>query len=136
MKKFANVMYKMFPLYSASKSPENLTEIPTPHKTLHQRFLTISESEPFGPVDAANIFGLEPASQTLENITQHTTSKETQKHVNNVIIGEQKQDDTAVFKFIQSKSGDVGFRYGASRRDRKKDRGVGYDKEGRLVYTI
>lgn len=127
-------MYKMFPLYSVQSSPENLTEIPTPHKTLHQRFLTISESEPFGPLDAAELYGLEPASQTLDNITQHIKGDDV-KQVNTVVVGEEKAGDKAVFKFIQAKAGNVGFRYGASRRDRKKDRRVGFDKEGRMVYT-
>lgn len=136
MEKFSKVMYKMFPLYSAQFESDNLTEIPTPQKTLHQRFLTIAESEPFGPVDAAKIFGLEPASETLENIIQHTTTQETKNQAQTVVVGEQKKDDKAVFKFIEAKSGEVGHRYGASRRDTKKDRAIGFDKGGRMVYTV
>lgn len=136
MEKFSKIMYKMFPLYSAQFEPDNLTEIPTPHKTLQQRFLTIAESEPFGPVDAANIFGLEPAADTLENIIQHTATLESKHKNNTVVVGEQKQDDKAVFKFIEAKSGEVGYRYGASRRDKKKDRAIGFDKSGRMVYTL
>lgn len=113
---------------------ENLTEIPTPSRTLHQRFLTISESEPFGPVDAAQIFGLEPASDVLKNLTEikdehHTAEVETQK----VVVGAQKEGDRTVFKFAQAKSGDVGYRYGASRRDRKKNRSIGFDRVGHMV---
>ncbi|XYA02521.1 hypothetical protein QA089_005100 [Meyerozyma guilliermondii] len=137
MEKFASVMYKMFPLFEPPVDAENLTEIPTPQRTLHQRFLTISESEPFGPVDAAEIFGLEPAQQTLDNLTEFKdTTANSNTRTNEVLIGKQKQGDSAVFKFTHAQSGNVGFRYGASRRDRKKDRAIGFDKAGKMVNMV
>ena len=30
--------------------------------------------------------------------------------------------------------GNFGYRYGASRRDRKKDRAIGFDASGKMVY--
>lgn len=136
MKKFASTMHKMFPLYKPPHGADNLTEIPTPHKTLHQRFLTISESEPFGPVDAAQLFDLEPAGTTLEKLSELKEDSEQKVHMNKVVVGKQKQGDDTQFRFTMATSGNVGFRYGASRRDRKKDRAVGFDKQGRMVYTV
>lgn len=135
MEKFSNVMYRMFPLYEPPVEAENLTEIPTPERTLHQRFLTISESEPFGPVDAAKLFGLEPAQETLNNLTEFKEEVDSSNvKLNKVLIGTERQNERTNFKFIHSKSGEVGLRYGASRRDRKKDRAVGFDREGKMVY--
>lgn len=136
LSKFSGVMTKMFPLYEPPKEADNLTEIPTPHKTLHQRFLTISESEPFGPVDAAKIFGLEPAQQTLDNLTEVSEESNNTVKLNKVVVGVQKKGDDTQFRFTKATSGQVGFRYGALRRDRKKDRAVGFDKLGRMVYTV
>lgn len=98
----------MFPVFNSAKDGDNLTEIPTPHKTLNQRFLTISESEPFGPVDAARVFDLEPALETLEKLTELTNEeiKETKK--NKVIVGVQKQGDDSQFRFTLATSGQVG----------------------------
>lgn len=126
----------MFPVFNSAKDGDNLTEIPTPHKTLNQRFLTISESEPFGPVDAARVFDLEPALETLEKLTELTNEeiKETKK--NKVIVGVQKQGDDSQFRFTLATSGQVGYRYGASRRDTKKNRAVGFDTAGKMIYTV
>ncbi|KAG7194902.1 uncharacterized protein KQ657_004010 [Scheffersomyces spartinae] len=129
---FAKTMYEMFPLYNAAHQPENLTEIPIPSKTLQQRFISIAESEPFGPIEAAATFELEPASETLEKLAAIKKGKTASREV---IIGQQNQGERTAFKFIKAKSGDVGFRYGASRRDRKKDRAVGFDKAGKMVYV-
>lgn len=126
----------MFPLYQPPAEADNLTEIPTPHKTLHQRFLTISESEPFGPVDAAKIFGLEPAQRTLNKLTELNEVADNQIVRNEVLVGTQKEGDRATFRFTKATLGSVGFRYGASRRDRKKDRAVGFDRSGRMIYTL
>ncbi|CUM62654.1 uncharacterized protein PRCAT00000208001 [Priceomyces carsonii] len=128
-------MYRMFPLYEPPIQAENLTEIPTPLRTLHQRFLTISESEPFGPVDAAKLFNLEPAQETLNNLTELRDEDQSNKvKVHKVSLGTEKKGDRTNFKFTHSRSGNVGFRYGASRRDRKKDRAIGFDSEGRMIY--
>lgn len=129
-------MYKMFPLYEPPVNAENLTEIPTPSKTLHQRFLTISESEPFGPLDAAKLFDLEPAQQTLDKLTelQDHANESSSLKVNKVLVGSQQQNDRHVFKFTHGKVGEIGHRYGASRRDTKKDRKIGFNSQGRMVY--
>lgn len=134
MDKFSQVMYRMFPLYNAPVESENLTEIPAPQKTLHQRFLTISESEPFGPVDAAKVFELEPASETLNKLTE-VSDTSGGHHVNKhkVVVGPEREGDRSLFKFSHAKSGSVGFRYGASRRDRKRNRDIGFDRIGSRV---
>lgn len=130
-------MHKMFPLFYPPKHKDNLTEIPTPAKTLHQRFVTISESEPFGPVDAAKIFGLEPAQETLSALSEFENVSDSPKvRHNEVVVGVQKDGDDTQFRFTKATSGNVGFRYGASRRDKKRDRAVGFDKLGRMVYTV
>lgn len=134
MQKFAEVMYKMFPLYQPPRDSDNLTEIPTPHKTLHQRFLTIAESEPFGPVDAAKVLDLPVASVTLSKLSEFDENSESQVKLNKVVVGTQNQGDRVAFKFTSSTSGQVGHRYGASRRDRRKDRAVAFDAEGKMVY--
>lgn len=126
----------MFPLFQEKVTADNLTEIPTPHKTLHQRFLTIAESEPFGPVDAANLLKLPVAKDTLSKlseIVEDSTSTSAVK-TNEVVVGKEKQGDRTVFKFTSATSGDVGFRYGASRRDTKKNRSIGFDAQGKLCY--
>ncbi|EGV64279.1 hypothetical protein PSN45_004044 [Yamadazyma tenuis] len=135
LKQFSTTMYKMFPLFNPPLQAENLTEIPTPSRTLHQRFLTISESEPFGPVDAADIFGLEPASETLTKLTQIQDHSQQNNSVvlNKVLVGKQKEGDRTAFRFSHAQSGSVGYRYGASRRDRKKDKAIGFDRVGKLV---
>lgn len=132
--KFALVMYKMFPLFKVSDNSDNLTEIPTPHKTLHQRFMTISESEPFGPIEAARVLDLPVASDTLAELSEFKQETD-QVHQNKVVIGIQRQGDRSVFKFTLARSGQVGHRYGASRRDRKKDRSVAFDRQGKLIYV-
>lgn len=135
--KFSKVMNRMFPLFYPPRDKDNLTEIPTPAKTLHQRFLTISESEPFGPVDAGKIFGLEPAQETLNSLSEFKEVSDMPKvKQNEVVVGVQKQGDDTEFRFTKATAGEVGYRYGASRRDKKRDRAVGFDKLGRMVYTV
>lgn len=137
LSRFSNIFNKMFPVFKAPKDADNLTEIPTPAKTLRQRFLTISESEPFGPVDAAKIFELEPAQETLDNLTEFKEPSEIgERKTNEVVVGSEKQGEKNQFRFTKATAGDVGHRYGASRRDRKKDRAIGFDKLGRMVYTL
>ncbi|KAL6452132.1 MRPS35 37S ribosomal protein S35 [Candida maltosa Xu316] len=140
LKQYSTVMKRMFPLFSGGYSADNLTEIPTPHKTLHDRFLTIEESEPFGPVDAARILQLEPAEDTLKKLTEFNIEDiakqreaEDKKKVN-VVYGKQREGENKVFKFIQRDSGTFGHRYGASRRDKKKDRAIGFDASGKMIY--
>lgn len=126
-------MYKMFPLFQERITSDDLSEIPTPHKTLHQRFLTIAESEPFGPIDAAKVLDLPVAKDTLYELSQINEDVEEVK-VNDVIVGKEKEGDRVNFKFTSARAGDVGFRYGASRRDTKKNRVIGFDASGKLCY--
>lgn len=114
---------------------DNLTEIPSPPKTLQQRLLTIAESEPFGPVEAAKILDLPVAADTLTKLSEEHVGEQKSARLNTVIVGSAKSGDRVDFKFTQRASGDVGFRYGASRRDRRKDRSVGFDAEGKIVYV-
>lgn len=142
VKKMADTVYKMFPLFDPSQRSqrENLSEIPVPEKTLASRFLTIAESEPFGPVDAAKILELEPAVKTLERIAtigEHSEGnklREPSKSGNKVVYGEVRKGDNAVFKFKQAKVGKVGFRYGSGNRDNRKDRKIGFNEIGQMVY--
>lgn len=136
LKIYSSVMKKMFPIFDTSKNADNLTEIPAPKKTAHQRFLTISESEPFGPIDAARVFDLEPASETLHNLTDIKEVETEEVKKQRVVIGFEKEGDDCQFRFTKATSGVVGYRYGASRRDRKKDRAVGFDTAGKMIYTV
>ncbi|CCD24525.1 mitochondrial 37S ribosomal protein mS45 NDAI_0D02110 [Naumovozyma dairenensis CBS 421] len=143
LKEFSNTMFNMFPIFKPEIKRENLSEIPVPEKTLSSRFVTLSESEPFGPVDAAELLELEPAVKTLEQLA--TTGEHSQGHLevlqnkklNNkkrIVLGEVREGDRSVFKFVDSKVGQVGFRYGAGNRDSKKDRKVGFNEAGQMVY--
>lgn len=134
LQKFSDIMYKMFPLFQQQVNADNLTEIPTPHKTLHQRFLTIAESEPFGPVDAAKLLNLPVAKDTLSRLSEINEDSAKPVKTNEVVVGKERQGDRTAFKFTSAAAGDVGFRYGASRRDTKKNRAVGFDAQGKLCY--
>lgn len=135
LERFSGVMNRMFPLFDPASDAVNLTEIPTPQKTLQQRFLTISESEPFGPVEASKIFDLEPAQKTLDSLSEVKHKGDDEVEMSTVLVGEQRAGDKTQFRFTMAKAGEVGFRYGASRRDRKKDRAVGFNRGGKMVYT-
>ncbi|GMM34034.1 mitochondrial 37S ribosomal protein [Saccharomycopsis crataegensis] len=127
-------LYNMLPLYNQRK-PENLTEIPVPAKTLRSRFLTIAESEPFGPVDAAKVMGLEPAAVTLEKLSRgHDEGKADQEKKKVGFFAPVLQHEKSVFRFKDAKVGEVGIRYGKSNRDNKKDRKVGYNEIGQRIY--
>lgn len=132
-------MKRMFPIFRGGYGSDNLTEIPTPYKTLHDRFLTIDESEPFGPVDAAKILQLEPAETTLRKLTEFDVEEtdKIQAEENDkvdVLYGKRREGDRSTFKFIEKEAGTFGHRYGASRRDRKKDRAIGFDASGKMIY--
>ncbi|KAH3683510.1 hypothetical protein WICPIJ_005506 [Wickerhamomyces pijperi] len=135
----SQTMYKMFPLFERPLHSENLSEIPVPVKTLQSRFLTIAESEPFGPVDAAKILGLEPAEQTLENLAKtggHSTTLKSDVKAKEVFTAKVEEKDRYVFKFTKAKVGSVGFRYGTTLRDNKKDRKFTYDNSGKMVNAL
>lgn len=141
LKRFSNTLYKMFPLYNPEKNAENLTEIPIPKETLQSRFLTIAESEPFGPVDAAKEFNLEPAAVTLERLSEggeHSSHAEAAKKNkgDKSFIAPMYEGDKYAFKFTPVKVGKVGYRYGKVFRDNRKDRKVAYDAAGNKYYPI
>ncbi|KAG5417679.1 hypothetical protein I9W82_005315 [Candida metapsilosis] len=140
LKSFATIMKRMFPLFKGGYTADNLTEIPTPHKTLTDRFLTIEENEPFGPVDAAKILHLEPASKTLKKLTEFNL-EEAQKQQQviedekiDIVYGKKRKDENKLFRFTMKNVGEFGHRYGASRRDRKLDRAIGFDAAGKMIY--
>lgn len=146
LRRMSSTMYNMFPLFKQDSvaSRENLSEIPMPPKTLQSRFATIAESEPFGPVDAANILELEPAVKTLERLStagEHSansaktgseTSETTPK--TRIVLGELREGDRSRLKFRDIRASKVAYRYGAGNRDNKKDRKIGFDERGRMVY--
>lgn len=137
IKTMSSTMYKMFPLFERPRHSDNLSEIPVPVKTLQSRFLTIAESEPFGPIDAAKVFDLEPASETLQRLAEtghHATVSN--KKDKQVFVAESAPKDRYVFKFHKAKVGQVGFRYGATLRDNKKDRKFSYDDSGKMVNAL
>ncbi|CAL1185638.1 unnamed protein product [Candida parapsilosis] len=140
LKSFSTIMKRMFPVFKGGYTADNLTEIPTPHKTLTDRFLTIEENEPFGPVDAAKILHLEPASKTLKKLTEFNL-EEAQKQQQaiedkkiDIVYGKKRKDENKLFRFTMKNVGEFGHRYGASRRDRKLDRAIGFDASGKMIY--
>ncbi|AMD22163.1 HGL177Wp [Eremothecium sinecaudum] len=138
VKTMADTMFKMFPVFGTG-SHENLSEIPIPSKALSSRILTLAESEPFGPIDAANVLELEPAAKTLEKLTNVTETSglngnKDQKDLKKVVYGEVREGDRFRFKFINKPVGKVGFRYGTTSRDNKKDRKIGFDETGKMIY--
>lgn len=141
LKRMSNTLYKMFPLYNPEKNAENLTEIPIPRETLQSRFLTIAESQPFGPVDAAKEFNLEPAAVTLERLSEggehsshHAVGKKSKKDA--TFIATMHEGDKHAFRFTPVKVGKVGYRYGKVFRDNRKDRKIAYDAAGNKYYPL
>lgn len=136
----ASTLYKMFPVFEpeSRRTRENLSEIPVPQKALSSRFLTIAESEPFGPIDAAKLLELEPATTTLEKLSsvgEHSAGHtDANKKTRKVVYGEVLEEEKSVFKFTNARVGNVGFRYGRVNRDNKKDRKIGFNELGQMVY--
>lgn len=137
-------MYNMFPLFS-SRTKENLSEIPVPKKTLLSRFLTVAENEPFGPIEASKIYNLPPAVDLLKKAAEvgdHSEhdfkleEEKKQKAAEKIIVAKGKKKDRFVFEFTKAKVGQVGFRYGTTNRDNKKDRKIDYDSTGKMIYAL
>lgn len=140
MGKMSNTMRQMFPVLRANSSQkDDLTEIPVPDETRHQRFMNVAESEPFGPIDAAKVLNIEPAAETLEKLSQHGNQAHVKSSLTNEkevsFLGPQLEGEQALFKFTNAKAGDVGHRYGASRPDRRHARKVRYTATGQMVYA-
>lgn len=141
LRRMGDMMYKLFPVNEKDRARENLTEIPIPKETKDARFLTIAESEPFGPVDAAREFGLEPAAETLRKLSevgehaQHT-EKENPQHKSKTFIAPMREGDRSAFRFTDVKVGQVGYRYGKPFRDMRRDRKIAFDNAGNVVYPV
>lgn len=129
-------MYRMFPLFNTRDNKENLTEIPVPERTLTSRFLTVAESEPFGPIEASKIYNLSPAVDLLKNAAEHGATTKVKTSNKNIVIGKRKPTDRYLFEFTEAKVGKVGFRYGTTQRDNKKDRKIDYDASGKMIYAL
>lgn len=140
LKTMSDTLYKMFPLFTPEKqyTRENLSEIPVPQKALSSRFLTIAESQPFGPIDAAEVLELEPAVKTLEKLA--TIGEHSEGHIKKqekstkVVYGELRQGERSQLKFTHARVGEVGHRYGRVLRDNKKDRKIGFNELGQMIY--
>lgn len=120
---------------------EDLTEIPVPREVQQQRFLSIAESEPFGPVDAANTLDIEPAASTLRRLTEiadHSVEHQQKSRTNKPasFYAPQVEGEKARYRFTDAKVGKVGFRYGASRDDRKHARRVTFLPNGNRTYPL
>lgn len=127
-------MFNFFPVHNPKLGNDFLTEIPTINKTLDQRFLMLSESEPFGPIEASKLYKLDSSNKILKKNNYAIANEDEEKELRKVIIGKIREKDRFIFKFFSSKAGVVGYRYGSSMRDNKKDRRIGFDRNGKLVY--
>lgn len=148
MHKLDNTMRAMFHTLKGDSNqvpfnaPDDLTEIPRPKVTNEQRFLTIAESEPFGPIDAAEVLGIEPASETLDKLTQHTETDNASSNSKSgskssiAFYGPVYEGEKRKFRFTAAKVGEVGYRYGASRDDRRHGRKSVFDKAGKRKYAF
>ncbi|KAL6943197.1 hypothetical protein ACO0RG_002186 [Hanseniaspora osmophila] len=137
LENYHSSLSKMFPLYNARNDGENLQEIPIPENTKYSRFMVLAESQPFGPLDAANVLGLAPAESTLKKLADMSQGKNTKNKQNSkgkIVIGTKYKGEKSMFKFIDSKVGHVGYRYGAGNRDSKKDRKIGFNEVGQMIY--
>lgn len=156
LQRMSETMRQMFPEIRTNahglpdRSVDNMTEIPIPEETRHQKFMTIAESEPFGPLDAATALGIEPASVTLEKLSTHTetdanspstsASAKTPEHKalakhELAFFAPVMEGDRSKYRFSSAKVGQVGYRYGASKDDRRHARKVKYTTTGKMVYA-
>lgn len=133
----------MFPLFNSQRTPDNLTEIPIPKQTLSGGFVSIAESEPFGPVDAAEILEIEPAQKFLEKFSgpsdaaaQALKAKKQELEDSKIFVAKKAPHERNGFVFKKVKAGEVGFRYGTVLRDNKRNRKITYDETGRMVYGL
>lgn len=122
------------------RAVDNLTEIPMPKETRQQLFQSIAESEPFGPVDAANVLGIEPAKTTLEKLTdvesaESTTESRTSKSQRS-FFAPQLEGERHLFRFTDAKVGKVGYHYGSARDDQKSARSVRHKADGKRAYPL
>lgn len=153
--KMATTMEQMFPLFNSTQSQdgatyqsiansrrENLSEIPIPSNAKRSRFITLAESEPFGPLDAAALLDLEPAVKTLERLAtegehsaNHDKSQNKKVHKTKIVYGPVLSGERAQFKVTDVPAYKSAYRYGSGNRDNKKDRRIEFDENGRMVYV-
>lgn len=118
---------------------DELSEILMPNETRTQRFISIAESEPFGPVDAAKVLGIDSATTLLDKITSvdhvHDKDNKTKVSRTDAFIAPQLNGEKAAFRFTAAKVGQVGYRYGAARDDQKHNRKVKYNSIGEKTYA-
>lgn len=119
---------------------DNLTEIPIPEETHRQIFQSIAESQPFGPVDAAEVLGIEPATDTLKRLTEPqeeqsgTQDKASKSSVS--FFGPQYENEQNLWRFTNAKVGRVGYHYGAAKDDRKHGRRVKFNPDGTQTWPL
>ncbi len=137
-----NTMYEMFPVFSldsVSKTSFADDQISADPKARAGRFLTIAESEPFGPLDAANELNIEPAADILAKSKDFTyISEKAAKEKENrarIFIAPQLKGEKSLLRFTHARVGHVGFRYGASKDDNKRNRKVKFNEIGEMVYA-
>lgn len=145
LKRMATVMEGMLPQVrynkgynGESQSTDDLSEIPVLEETRTQRFITLAESEPFGPLDAAKTLGIDSASAMLEKLKvseDHHQRGGLGSKASSVYRAPQLENEKVLFRFIPAKVGEVGFRYGASRDDQKHNRKVQYNTIGQKKYA-
>ncbi|CCF60446.1 hypothetical protein KAFR_0K00900 [Kazachstania africana CBS 2517] len=134
----SETLYGMFPIFKPTSTRENLSEIPIPSSAKNSRFVTIAESEPFGPIDAANVLDLEPAVKTLQRLSSEDEEQVKQdtgrKSHRRIILGELKRGNRSRFKFTDIRADKIAYRYGSGNRDNKKNRKIGFNEMGQMVY--
>lgn len=133
--------------FNKQQGQQNLSEVPVPSATRGSRFMTLAESEPFGPIEAAKLLDLAPASDVLAQlqnvVDDHALSAalELQKaqakgDVFDVVKKSEAKPNGVVFRFKKAQVGKVGHRYGAYKDDRKKGRKVAYDRLGNRQWAV
>lgn len=133
--------------FNKQQGQQNLSEVPVPSATRGSRFMTLAESEPFGPIEAAKLLDLAPASDVLEQlqnvVDDHSLSAamalqkaQAKGDVFDVVKKSEAKPNGVVFRFKKAQVGKVGHRYGAYKDDRKKGRKVAYDRLGNRQWAV
>lgn len=119
---------------------DNLTEIPIPEETHQQIFQSIAESQPFGPVDAADVLGIEPAAETLKRLTEpqreHQDTQDKKGKGSVSFFGPQYEQERNLWRFTNAKVGRVGYHYGSAKDDRKHGRRVTFNPDGTQAWPL
>ncbi|KAK9475958.1 eukaryotic mitochondrial regulator protein-domain-containing protein [Lipomyces japonicus] len=131
LKRFGRRMFQMLPVTNArlethtGKKPvadvlgiDSTEEIVVPPQTKNDHFIVLEEDAAFGSDDAAQYYGVKPAKDLLESL-KSTQFDRKHSYPKGTVSTE---DDRFIWKVVPAKAGSVGYRYGASRDDRKKYR--------------